>query len=45
VKALEPTRWKASAGPNGPVEILKSKIGFKIVGAGVSTCAPTKDPN
>lgn len=26
---------------DGSVEIVKSKIGFKIVGAGVSTCAPT----
>jgi hypothetical protein len=25
----------------GKIEVVKSKIGFKIVGAGVSTCAPT----
>lgn len=28
----------------GKVEVVKSKIGFKIVGAGVSTCAPTTSP-
>jgi hypothetical protein len=26
---------------DGKIEVVKSKIGFKIVGAGVSTCAPT----
>ena len=25
----------------GKIEVVKPKIGFKIVGAGVSTCAPT----
>lgn len=29
---------------DGKVEVVKSKIGFKIVGAGVSTCAPTTSP-
>lgn len=28
----------------GKIEVVKSKIGFKIVGAGVSTCAPTTSP-
>jgi hypothetical protein len=28
----------------GAIEIVKPKIGFKIVGAGVSTCAPTAPP-
>lgn len=28
----------------GQVESVKQKIGFKIVGAGVSTCAPTTSP-
>ncbi|MCA9584335.1 MAG: hypothetical protein KC657_03150 [Myxococcales bacterium] len=28
----------------GAVELVKQKIGFKIVGAGVSTCAPTTSP-
>ena len=32
------TRYRPST---GAVDIVKSKIGFKIVGAGVSTCAPT----
>ena len=32
------TRYRPS---DGSVTVLKSKIGFKIVGAGVSTCAPT----
>lgn len=29
---------------DGKIEVVKSKIGFKIVGAGVSTCAPTTSP-
>jgi hypothetical protein len=28
----------------GAIDIVKPKIGFKIVGAGVSTCAPTTSP-
>ena len=32
------TRYRPS---DGSVQVLKSKIGFTIVGAGVSTCAPT----
>ncbi len=28
----------------GEVSIVKPKVGFKIVGAGVSTCAPTSSP-
>jgi hypothetical protein len=32
------TRYRPS---DGKIEVVKSKIGFKIVGAGVSTCAPT----
>lgn len=28
----------------GKIEIVKPKVGFKIVGAGVSTCAPTTSP-
>jgi len=35
------TRYRPS---DGSVEVVKSKIGFKIVGAGVSTCAPTTGP-
>jgi hypothetical protein len=29
---------------DGSVKVVRSKIGFKIVGAGVSTCAPTEGP-
>jgi hypothetical protein len=29
---------------DGSVEVVRSKVGFKIVGAGVSTCAPTEGP-
>lgn len=29
---------------DGSVEVVKPKVGFKIVGAGVSTCAPTEGP-
>lgn len=29
---------------DGSITVVKSKIGFKIVGAGVSTCAPTEGP-
>ena len=32
------TRYRPS---DGSITVVKSKIGFKIVGAGVSTCAPT----
>lgn len=28
----------------GQIEVVKQKVGFKIVGAGVSTCAPTTSP-
>lgn len=35
------TRYRPS---DGSVEIVKPKVGFKIVGAGVSTCAPTEGP-
>ena len=35
------TRYRPS---DGSIEVVKSKIGFKIVGAGVSTCAPTTGP-
>jgi len=35
------TRYRPS---DGSIEIVKTKIGFKIVGAGVSTCAPTTGP-
>lgn len=35
------TRYRPS---DGSVQIVKSKLGFKIVGAGVSTCAPTEAP-
>lgn len=35
------TRYRPS---DGTIEVVKSKIGFKIVGAGVSTCAPTTTP-
>lgn len=35
------TRYRPS---DGSVEVVKSKVGFKIVGAGVSTCAPTEGP-
>lgn len=35
------TRYRPS---DGSVTVVKSKIGFKIVGAGVSTCAPTTGP-
>ena len=35
------TRYRPS---DGTIEVVKSKIGFKIVGAGVSTCAPTTSP-
>ncbi|MBX3232036.1 MAG: hypothetical protein KIT84_20025 [Labilithrix sp.] len=35
------TRYRPS---DGSVEIVKRKVGFKIVGAGVSTCAPTESP-
>lgn len=30
--------------PNGPVETYMQNIGFVIVGAGVSTCAPIEEP-
>lgn len=30
--------------PNGPVETYMQDIGFVIVGAGVSTCAPVEEP-
>lgn len=35
------TRFRPST---GEVAIVKPKVGFKIVGAGVSTCAPTSSP-
>ena len=35
------TRYRPS---DKSVTVVKSKIGFKIVGAGVSTCAPTTGP-
>jgi hypothetical protein len=35
------TRYRPS---DGSITVVKSKIGFKIVGAGVSTCAPTTGP-
>jgi hypothetical protein len=35
------TRFRPST---GEVSIVKPKVGFKIVGAGVSTCAPTTSP-
>jgi hypothetical protein len=35
------TRFRPST---GEVAIVKPKVGFKIVGAGVSTCAPTSGP-
>lgn len=35
------TRFRPST---GEVSIVKPKVGFKIVGAGVSTCAPTSAP-
>ena len=35
------TRYRPS---DGSIAVVKSKIGFKIVGAGVSTCAPTTAP-
>ena len=35
------TRYRPS---NGSTTIVKKQIGFRIVGAGVSTCAPTKPP-
>lgn len=34
------TRYRPS---DGSITVVKPKIGFKIVGAGVSTCAPTAD--
>ena len=35
------TRYRPS---DGSIEIVKKSTGFKIVGAGVSTCAPTEGP-
>lgn len=35
------TRYRPS---DGSIEVVKPKVGFKIVGAGVSTCAPTEEP-
>lgn len=35
------TRYRPS---DGSVTVVKPKVGFKIVGAGVSTCAPTEGP-
>ena len=35
------TRYRPS---DGSITVVKPKIGFKIVGAGVSTCAPTTGP-
>ena len=35
------TRYRPS---DGSITVVKTKIGFKIVGAGVSTCAPTTSP-
>lgn len=35
------TRYRPST---GEVSVVKPKVGFKIVGAGVSTCAPTTSP-
>ena len=35
------TRFRPS---DGSIEVVKPKVGFKIVGAGVSTCAPTEGP-
>ena len=35
------TRFRPST---GEVKMVKEKVGFKIVGAGVSTCAPTTSP-
>lgn len=35
------TRYRPS---DGSIEVVKPKVGFKIVGAGVSTCAPTTSP-
>lgn len=35
------TRYRPS---DGSVSVVKAKVGFTIVGAGVSTCAPTEGP-
>lgn len=35
------TRYRPS---DGSITVVKPKVGFKIVGAGVSTCAPTEGP-
>lgn len=35
------TRYRPS---DGTVQVVKEAVGFKIVGAGVSTCAPTETP-
>jgi hypothetical protein len=39
------TKYTPAAGTTpSSITVVKSKIGFKIVGAGVSTCAPTTSP-
>jgi hypothetical protein len=40
-KGSDVTRFRPS---DGSITVVKPKIGFKIVGAGVSTCAPTEGP-
>ncbi|MBX3191429.1 MAG: hypothetical protein KF819_30825 [Labilithrix sp.] len=40
-KGSNVTRYRPS---DETIEVVKSNIGFKIVGAGVSTCAPTTGP-
>lgn len=40
-KGSDVTRYRPS---DGTIEIVKKALGFRIVGAGVSTCAPTTTP-
>jgi hypothetical protein len=40
-KGSNVTRYRPS---DGKIEVVKSNLGFRIVGAGVSTCAPTTGP-
>ncbi len=40
-KGSDVTRYRPS---DGTIEVVKKALGFKIVGAGVSTCAPTTTP-
>jgi len=40
-KGSDVTRYRPS---DGSIEVVKKQLGFKIVGAGVSTCAPTSMP-